>query len=293
MHHYATNTCEHLFLGPQQSRVWKYDIPALGGSNATLVHGFLAVTAIHCAWKEPARRDLYRNRALNHHSLSLPMFQAMVASASPETAEIIVAYSILLSIWVYAFPELAAEQPSLDDILDMIEVIRASRTASRLFREDILKSPMRIFLIRPPLTTHILGVREFSVRQTLQHLHDQVEHVSDKLAMQQLQLHLDQYIAGPDHDRLAATWMASVANDYWARLRDHCPDAVLVFAYSTILISPLENKCWWMTGWSRRILQACSSILRSEPNATSSWTYHEHQIQTGANELADLLRSRQ
>jgi len=66
---------------------------------------------------------------------------------------------------------------------------------------------------------------------------------------------------GLDPNRLAAAWMASVDGSYWARLRDNQPHAVLVFAYSTLLIRASEHECWWISGWSERVLQACSAIL--------------------------------
>ena len=279
-------------MGARQKQVWQHEIPALAASNGILVHGFLAVTAIHCAWKETARRDLYRSRALHHHSLSLPIFQEMVASASSETAEVIVAYSILLSIWVYAFPEIAAEQPSLDNILSSIELIRGSRTIARLYREVIKESSMRVFL-NSPLLEPIGEDQDSSARQILQLLRDRLDHQADKNAVQQLQIFLDQYMTGSDYSRVAATWMASVEDDYWARLRDHHPDAILVFAYSTLLIRASEHECWWMSGWSRRILQACSDIMSLEVKATIDWVNHEHRIRAGANELADTERSRQ
>jgi hypothetical protein len=279
-------------MGARQKHVWQHEIPALAASNVILVHGFLAVTAIHCAWKETARRDLYRSRALHHHSLSLPIFQGMVASASSETAEVIVAYSVLLSIYIYAFPEIAAEQPSLDDILSTIEVIRGSRTVARLYQEVIKESPMRVFQ-NSPLPAPIPEDQDAFAHQTLQLLQDEIVHQSDKNAAQQLQIWLHRYMTGSDYNRLAATWMASVEDDYWARLRDHHPDAVLVFAYSTLLIPASEHECWWMSGWSRRILRACSDIMSLEVKATINWVYHEHRIRAGADELADTVRSRQ
>jgi hypothetical protein len=292
MHHYVTNTCKHLFIGVQQVHVWQHDIPALAASNIILVHGFLAVTAIHCAWKEPAKRDLYRSRALHHHGLSLPIFQEMVAFASSETAEVIVAYSILLCIWVYAFPEIAPEQLSLDDILSTVDVIRGSRTVFRLYRGVIMESPMHVFL-NPLIPAFIHEDQGSSVRQSLQLLRDQVGHESDKIAVQQLQTFLDQYMTGFDYNRLSAAWMASVEDGYWARLRDRQPDAVLVFSYSTLLIHASEHECWWMSGWSGRILLACRDIMSPEVKETINWVYHEQRIQAGADELADIVKLRQ
>ncbi|MAD82234.1 MAG: hypothetical protein CL912_04665 [Deltaproteobacteria bacterium] len=292
MHHYVTSTCEELFMGAPQKHVWQHEIPALSASNIILMHGLLAVTAIHCAWKEPARRNIYRARALHHHGLSLPIFQDMIASASSETAVVIVAYSVLLSIWVYAFPDIAAEQPSLDDILGSIEVIRGSRKIARLYRDVLKESHMRVFLTSP-LQEPVLEYQGLSTRQILQLLRDRVGHQADKTAAQKLQISLDQYVTGFDYSRLAATWMASVEDDYWTRLRDHHPDAILVFAYSTLLIRASEHECWWVSGWSKRILQACGDVLSPEVKMTIDWVDHENRIRAGADELAETVKARQ
>jgi hypothetical protein len=300
MHHYATDTCSQLFVGARQIQVWQHDIPALAASNAVLLHGILAVTAAHCAWREPARRDLFRSRSLHHHALGLPKFQEMVACASSETAEVIVAYAILLSIWVCAIPEVAAEQQqSLDEILTTVEAIRGARAVFHLYQGTIMESPMGVFLDRPypapPPVPETPGRQNPCVRQVLQCLRDQVllhGHESDRNAVQQLQVFLDRYVTGLDHNRLAAAWMASVDDDYWARLRGNQPHAVLVFAYSTLLVRASEHECWWISGWSERILRACSDVMSCREVAATvvDWAFHEQQIRAGAGELADMVK---
>lgn len=302
MHRYATDTCKHLFTGARQIQVWQHDIPALAASNAALLHGILAVTAVHSAWRErddPARRDLYRGRSLRHHTIGFPRFQQMVASASCETAQVVVAYSILLGIWMYAFPEIAAERQSLDEILTVVEATRGARNVFRLYRNTIMQSPMGVFLDPDPRcsspTLASAGYLHSSAAQELlQHLQDQVlHHEADKGAVQQLQMFLDQHTTGLGHNRLAAAWMASVEDGYWARLRDGQPHAVLVFAYSTLLVraSEVARECWWIAGWSERILRACGDSIMSSPRevpVTVDWIYHERQIRAGADRISPL-----
>ncbi|KAF1953070.1 hypothetical protein CC80DRAFT_478475 [Byssothecium circinans] len=291
MHHYTTHTCKHLFMGERQGQVWQYDVPAFAASNVMLVHGFLAVTALHRARDDPARRDLYRTRALHHHGVGLPLFQEKVASASPEKAEVIVVYSILLSIWVYAFPEIAEEQPALDDILTTIDVVRGSRSVFRLYRAVVMETPIGHFLV-PPFSAAVPDDQASSVRETLQSLRNQMQHPADESAVHRLQRVLERYLTGRDHTRSAANWMASVEDDYWLRLRNHQPHALLVFAYSTLLVRASERGCWWMSGWSERILRACSDVLGAEEKETMGWEGHEQRIRTQADELASVVGSK-
>lgn len=290
MYQYATHTCQHLFVGERESRVWQHEIPALAAFNVVLMHGFLAITALHRARNDPERRDLYRARALHHHEVGLPLFQDMVASAVPDQAEVIVVYSILLGMWIYAFPGIAAERPPLDEILGMIEIVRSARSVFHLYREVVMDKPVGQFLIpseRGPLLPQRPVAR---VREAMQALHDEMRHPSDISAASRLQKALDQYLNGADHARSAANWMASVDEQYWVRLRNHEPYALLVFSYSSLLIRASEHDCWWMTGWSERILRACDEVLSPKEKQMVGWSGHIQQIRTRGDELADLTK---
>ncbi|KAF2111483.1 hypothetical protein BDV96DRAFT_582242 [Lophiotrema nucula] len=291
MHHYATNTCQHLFTGDRQAQVWQHYIPNLGASNGVLMHGILAVTALHQAWKNPLDRDLYRTRALHHHGIGLPLFKSMVASASPETAEIIVAYVILLGIWIYASPDMTREQLSLDDVLSTVETVRTGRSVFHIYRDVVITTPIGIFLI-PPCREPLLGRQVSLAHEALETLRKQVENPSEGKAVGHLQMLMDRYLAGADHTRSAAGWMASVGEDYWARLRGHHPHALLIFAYSCLLAYASEHACWWLTGWSERILLACSKALSPADKETINWDSHEQLIRTLGVELASLAKHR-
>ncbi|KAM5360089.1 hypothetical protein ACJZ2D_014000 [Fusarium nematophilum] len=290
MHLYATDTCQHLFAGEPHSQVWQLHVPALAASNGVLMHGILAMTALHQARKGPPSRGFYHTRALHHHGIGLPLFQTMVASASPETAQVIVTYAVLLAIWVYASPEITAERLSYDDILRAVEIVRTSRSVFQLYRDVITKTPIGVFLIPPsrkPLVSQVSSAQE-----ALQTLRNQIEHPSDEKALSHLQILMNRYLEGVDHMRSAASWMASVDEDYWARLRDHRPLAVLIFAYNSLLAYTSEHECWWLVGWSERILLACREVLSPRDKETVGWDSHEDRIRTCGNELANIVRDR-
>ena len=253
-----------------------------------LMHGLLALAALHRARDDSARRDFYRTRALHHHGVGLPLFQKVLASASPKNAEVLVAYALLLGICVYAFPKIAAEKLSLDDMLDMSEVVRGARTVCNLYRDVVIQKPIGLFLRKP--SRKPLPERHVSpVRDTLQALQDSVQHPSDESAVHQLQMVLERYMEGLDHTRAAAGWMATVENDYWTRLRDHHPYALLVFAHSSLLVRASEDECWWLSGWSEGILQACSGVLSQVDRAAIDWEACVDRIRTLGVDLANCV----
>ena len=86
--------------------------------------------------------------------------------------------------------------------------------------------------------------------------------------------------------------MASVDDEYWARLCAHQPEAILVFTYSTLLIRASEHECWWVSGWFERILKACTDTMSIEAQTAINWAHHERYIREGADELAKTIISK-
>jgi hypothetical protein len=291
MHHYATSTWKHLFTGERQSQVWQHHVPALAASNEQLMHMILALTALHCAREDPGRRDMYRLQALHHHEIGLPLFKRSLVSAAPETAEVIVTCVILLGIWVFASPDSANERLSLDEILSTVETVRATRSVFKLYRDFVITTPIGLFLI-PPCRDPLPSSEVYATQQAFYSLQGVVEHPSERRALCHLQASFNQYLTGSDQIRLAAEWMAAVDEEYWARLRDHQPYSILIFAYSCLLAYAAEHECWWMAGWSERILVACSENLSSVDKGRIQWDQHEELIQARGAELVKLSMGR-
>lgn len=292
MHYYSTFTYQHLIAGEQQSQVWQQHVPALAASNTVLMRGVLALTALQYARNDPAQRDMYVARALHHHGASLGPFQEMVASATTATAEVIVVYGILLSMWVYASFEITSEQQSLDSILNMLEIVRSSRTVFHLYRDIILETPIGILLT--PLTPESLRADDKNMAQdALRLLRGQIQHTADNQAVDYMQKLIEQYLTGTDLRRSAARWVASVDDAYWGRLRWNDPHALLVFAYSCLLSLASERECWWLAGWSERVLLACSDVLSPADKELVGWAGHVRLIRTWGDEFATVAKRRE
>lgn len=290
MHHYATDTYQHLFPGEKQNQVWQHHVPKLAAANSVLMHGLLALTALHKARRDPSHRDLYRDCAMYHHGVSLPVFQGMVACASTDSSEVIVTYAILLGMWIYASLEVTAERLSLNEILSTVEMVRSTRSVFNLYREAVMKTPIGVFLV-PPSRRPLLGSEVSSARDALQTVRRHVEHPSDKRALNHLQILTDGFLAGTENSRSAVGWMASVGEDYWIRLRDHQPHTVLIFASSCLLARASEHECWWLAGWSEQVLLACNEVLSPADKEKFGWDDYEKLIRTCGSKLA-LLAAR-
>jgi hypothetical protein len=292
MNYYTTETSLQMFYGERQCKVWQRDIPALAGSNVMLMHGILSVAALHRGRDDPAQRNMYRARSLYHHDTALQQFKTLVALADPRNAEVLLSFSVLLGIWVYAFPETAADDESLglDDLLDMLEVIRGTKTVFVLYRDVIASKPIGVFIIpahkywgHPPPELQALAAH-----QALDHLSSTSALPSHNAAIHHLRMSLDRYLAGLDHARSAAGWISVVEDDFWQSLRAHDPQAILIFAHNAMLLRYSERGYWWMMGWSDRILRACDRALSPEQKQALDWEGCLERIQVAGDEVSSL-----
>ena len=142
MHHYASVTYCHLIAGEEQSKVWQQHVAMLASSNAVLMHQILTISALPHAENDANQGQAFIAFALHHHGVSILGLQSSVADASSANAELIVMSSILLAIWAYAFFRLTYEITCLDLILDIIGILRRSRSVFQLDREVVMKTPI-------------------------------------------------------------------------------------------------------------------------------------------------------
>lgn len=290
MHHYATITYRHLIIGEQQNQFWLHHAPALAADNAVLMHQILAITALHHAHRQATQREAYTTRAFQHHGMSIPGFQCLIAAASSETAEVIILGSILLSIWIFASAQLTADS-SLDHNLEMLGIVRSSRMVLQLYRDVIVQTPIATLLI-PPLREPVVKRTSALAEDALRLLRRQIDPSVDSDATSLLQEGLERYLAGTDYRRPAAGWVAQVGDEFWTRLRRHEPPALLVFAYSSLLSRASEHECWWLAGWSERVIMDCASVLSEEDKEAVGWNGHVGLIRTWGDEFAALAKKR-
>ncbi|PYH85356.1 hypothetical protein BO82DRAFT_389479 [Aspergillus uvarum CBS 121591] len=270
MNHFTAATSLSLFDGPRNPHLWQRHIPFEAGSNPMLMHGLLAVAALHLAItiKSPLEAQpsdhTYHVRALHHHSLGLQLFNTQLASRSPAN-DVLFTFAMLLIVWAFAAPIAANDTLTLDEIIDSLSLIRGCKALFLLHQETILYRPVgQIVGIRPQQADPGPCASDPSILSDIHDLFDNLQTIAcDDTVYQRATFDLQTVVykaynrqIGLQDTRLVAAWPANVSEEYWARLRRHEPVALRIFIHYTVLLQCYEEDYWWMQGWSSSILKA-------------------------------------
>lgn len=122
MHHYCTVTCTTLTVREDARHVWRVVLPIEGYSNKYLMHGILALSALHRAHLYPAQREKYIKATAYHQAAGLKQFRELIASPiDPSNWQPVFCFSSMIMVYVCASPVRIGERwPA--PILNMAEL---------------------------------------------------------------------------------------------------------------------------------------------------------------------------
>ncbi|CAG9946985.1 unnamed protein product [Clonostachys rosea f. rosea IK726] len=87
MHHYSTVTASTLSLRPDLQHVLRSIMPSMAYGSSFLMHGILAVAAMHKAHLQPAQRRVYTDLAVHHQTVGLEGFRVALSELSSGDAD--------------------------------------------------------------------------------------------------------------------------------------------------------------------------------------------------------------
>lgn len=122
MHHYCTMTCNTLTIREDARHVWRVVLPMEGYSNKYLLHGILALSALHRAYLYPTKREKYIKATAYHQAVGLKEFRELIASPiDPSNWQPVFCFSSMIMVYVCASPiRIGEDWP--DPILNMAEL---------------------------------------------------------------------------------------------------------------------------------------------------------------------------
>jgi hypothetical protein len=105
LEHYLIHTAPTIGSDPTPLRLWQEAVPLLARSHPFLLHGLLALSALHLAHKTPSSSPFYSEyciAATTHQNIAMPIFRSTIESVTPETCHAVLAFSHLLVLYSFA-----------------------------------------------------------------------------------------------------------------------------------------------------------------------------------------------
>lgn len=107
MHHFLTSTCNSIALREDSRHVWRVVMPTEAYSNKYLMHGILAIAAVHRAYlyPDPTQKEKYIKTSAYHLATGLKEFRELIAEPiDPSNWQPVFCFSSMITIYLTSSP---------------------------------------------------------------------------------------------------------------------------------------------------------------------------------------------
>ncbi|CAG8425899.1 unnamed protein product [Penicillium salamii] len=290
MHHYSTVTCNTLTIREDARHVWRVVLPIEGYSNRYLMHGILALSALHRAHLYPAQRDKYIKATAYHQAAGLKQFRELIASPiDPSNWQPVFCFSSMIMVYVCASPVRIGERwpaPILN-MAELFSVVKGMQSIMEPWLHSLRKTQLAplvnsVYLESEPLIASPAMMQQSllpaGTREHLSLLHKFVDeypfteseddpHTPDgslntnhrtdyKKALQYFENSTRQIdLAGPHVEiGMVLMWAYSLSTRFRHDLEAYWSPALVLLAYWCVLLHLVEHS-WFINGASRELLE--------------------------------------
>lgn len=146
MHHYCSVTCNTLAIREDARHIWRVVVPIEGYSNAYVMHGILALAAIHRAYLYPLQKDRYIKASAYHLASGLKEFRELIVSPiTPSNWQPVFCFASMISIHTLPLPaRLGVSQwpAPISNIVEMFSVIQGFQSIMKPFISSLTKTQL-------------------------------------------------------------------------------------------------------------------------------------------------------
>jgi hypothetical protein len=287
LHNYSTSTSYTLSADPILKNLWRINVPHIGFAYEFVMRGILALSALHMAYQNPAKRDIYISQAVLQHQTALRTAISLLAEITEENCSALWIFSALTSFFAMASPRtpgdfLLVGESGIAEWLFVFQGVRSITESSQQMLERGPLAPM--FKARGQMVQYLKP--DFKRED---HLADLRHHINVAPIDSD---HLQIYIAAIDEleksytvvfnysspkdvsFEILLTWLYHFPPEYLLLLKDHTQEALVIFAYGCTLLNRL-NFCWWMEGWAVHLIERLYRSLDQEHRLWIQWPVEE------------------
>lgn len=277
---WCNSTYQVLSRDEKTDYVWRCLVPEEAVAHPFLMHGILAVSAIHLSRiKNGHRQSIYTNLAIAHQNQALALFRTLLGDINDSNAKAMFAFAGIVVIYTFGFPhEPEPNDPfaSIDDLYQTIVLMRGVQqvinTASASLFDSSFSALLRVedherFL--PEDTRLALEDLLEANRSCGAHdeLHDAETYENTIYTLMDLMGVIHQDLSSMT---IAGRWTIRVKAKYVELVRDHDPLALVILSYYCVLLNCLRHH-WCLDHWSFRVSKAIWMVLDDQWRPFVRW----------------------
>ncbi|KAG8664777.1 transcription factor [Fusarium poae] len=276
LHHYTVFTSHTLAIVPGLDTFMRINLPRIAFSNNFLLHGTLAIAALHLSRfkRNASEANLYMMKALHHYGTALRTATSLMPSINSRNGPALYLFSMLsFSFTLGLRPKpgdfLLFGQQGIAQWLGQLQGMRSLlETQPELFQDDTL-APMFQLSVRSlaqPVssTDHFPQLRE----QIQQAASGDPELVHYLKALDQLSQRFDSAFLSTSRvaqlsPQQVFVWVYQLDDEFVRLLQEEKPIPLVILSYFCILLNRLSS-FWWIRGWPEHLLSEIHSSLDEE-----------------------------
>lgn len=284
--HWCSSTYVTMAHTKEAEDVFQFVLPTEGLTYPFVLHGVLALSALHIARTESrSNRSSYFSIALEHQNRALALFRPKVLSLDGENSQIVFVFSGILFQLAFAMSPcypLAETYDPIRDLLQGFDLCRGLREVIGLSWPRVKEGRISDVLLRVddnkrwPLSDVIQEAfsnlkrlnnnrgKEISTHDTdcyasaIDYLIDLMEIYQDK----------------PRRVELALRWPFELTDKYVDLLRGHDSMALIILAHYCLILHHSRHR-WWMEGWSLHLARSIWNLLDEYWRPSAIWVLRE------------------
>ncbi|KAL3419875.1 C6 zinc finger domain-containing protein [Phlyctema vagabunda] len=288
LHHFCIATSATLHHDPKLKLLWKTTVVQLGVADDYVMHGILAIAALHLAYLLPAQRDYYLSQAMDHHRIGLDIATENMLHVTDQNCSSLYIFSVLAFMFSLAGPRTDGDCFLVGHagLSEWLVLLRGSGHILHFARDTLLAGPLGPIFItgrrRNDSRNDILKASCEEARQ-IQELSDAIDASTLDLgarraystAFTQLRrIYAIVYSDSPESRKLEPgdvfAWVFRVPEEYILLLKEQTPQSLAILAYFAVLIKTLEDQ-WWLDGLSSHLISRISFLCGDEHREWIAW----------------------
>ncbi|KAM0287239.1 hypothetical protein ACHAQH_000553 [Verticillium albo-atrum] len=276
MHHFTISTCDTLTSREDMRHVWRVAIPQEGYKHSYVMHGILAVAAVHKAQLVPSERHMYTTLAAYHQSLGLEGFTPLMLDVNRDNWKPIFSFASIVVLYVGLLPTRSEGQRLLTPIPSVVELFSFVRGIQSILQTFVSYIPRTSFAPivwsswitdvddpmnpRPPLGHSCLARDVYQALERLESVFDsgmQLEFRDDYLRaidelnkVTRLMAHAGVHV----ECGMAMFWPYVIPQRIMHDIEALNPHALLLLSYFCVFLSILEGRYWFIRGWAKPLM---------------------------------------
>ncbi|KAI5303056.1 hypothetical protein KEM56_000083, partial [Ascosphaera pollenicola] len=158
MHQYTSRTYSTLSKDNQHEKVWKDYVPEEALTHPFLMHGILALAALHllsgCNAENPKRRK-YAELATMHQHLALSDFRPQLNNVTATNCTAVFAFSCVVAALAFSFSRYVGKTLQEDPLIELLQdfmLFRGVESVIETYFEHLLRGKLAPLLRNPSVT---------------------------------------------------------------------------------------------------------------------------------------------